>query len=87
MYDTTRIETFNGLQYWLNELEAYIGIDCVQIDVGNKSDCTFQRQVTRANALLRAQRHNMLYIETSTKQDLNVQLLFHTMIDKVKTIF
>ena len=51
--------------------------------VGNKSDLTDSRVVTKESADDLAQQLGIKYIETSAKDDVNVKLTFETLVDEI----
>ena len=76
VYDITEKDTFNNVEFWLNELnkEAPESILCVLI--GNKSDMNDKREVTYEEGRNYAKKHKMLFYETSAKSKANIDLIF-----------
>ena len=76
VYDITEKDTFNNIEFWLNELnkEAPESILCVLI--GNKSDMNDKREVTYEEGRNYAKKHKMLFYETSAKSKANIDLIF-----------
>lgn len=76
-YDITNKSSFNNLTKWIEDVKLERGDDVVLVIVGNKSDLGNKRQVSlsEAEALLESV-NGTFCIETSTKANHNVKLLF-----------
>jgi len=84
VYDVTRPETFEHLQQWLDEVEAYTpnaGADIVKLLVGNKIDRP--RAVARDTAESWARAKGMLFLETSAKDNVGVEAAFDEVVHKI----
>ena len=74
VYDVSNRETFQNLEVWLNELDAYAtkkGL--VKMLVGNKIDKD-TREVSRSDGLQFARRNSMLFIEARSISNLSLSL-------------
>ncbi|GAB1224425.1 hypothetical protein ENUP19_0201G0005 [Entamoeba nuttalli] len=80
VYDISRKETFEQLEYWLNDVKGNCEIDTI-ICVGNKID--LERAVSKEDALEFARRHSLIYTETSAKTFEGVEDLVNEMIAAV----
>ncbi len=78
VFDLTRMETYEAIEGWLNEVRGYAG-DIPFILIGNKADLLEQigRVVDKNQAEEYASTHNSTYIETSAKTGKNVELAFN----------
>jgi len=83
MFDLTKEDTFKNVIKWLAELERYAAEDVRRILVGNKSDLS-NRQVAAKDALELADRLGLEYIETSAKDQTNVDQVFMTLAKNIK---
>ena len=82
MYDVTRRETLIRLVRWLKDLAGSVHLSCVLVLVGNKVDLQHRRQISTDEGRHFAQQHGLsLFVETSAKQDLQVDYLFQTLAD------
>jgi small GTP-binding protein len=82
IFDITRRSSFEGLDYWYNE----VYINCGPIPymmVGNKLDIEEYRVVSRTEAATYAAKKGLDYIETSAKTGENVETLFEILIQKI----
>jgi len=82
IFDITRRSSFEGLDYWYNE----VYINCGPIPymmVGNKLDIEEYRAVSRTEAVKYAASKGLDYIETSAKTGENVETLFEILIQKI----
>lgn len=86
VYDITRRETFDNLKKWLHELREFGNCDMVIILVGNKSDLVESREIEVEDGQTFAQLENLCFVETSAKQNLNVEEAFLQMITKIYEI-
>lgn len=87
MFDITRKETFKNCVRWVEDVKNNSNKDVILVLVGNKSDMLNERMVSRNEALKLARDYEMLYIETSAKNQENVERAFvwpaTTILDKV----
>lgn len=83
VYDITRRITFENLKKWLHELREYGNRDMVIVLVGNKSDLVDSREVEAEDGQSLAQIENLCFMETSAKENVNVEDAFHQMITKI----
>ncbi len=77
VFDLTKLETYNAIEKWLNEVRHYAG-NIPFILIGNKADLLihFVRVVEKKEAQEFARTHNSTYIETSAKTGENVDEAF-----------
>jgi small GTP-binding protein len=76
VYDITRSSTFKTLQNWVEELKSKGPKDIAIAIAGNKADLEDSREVERSVAQNYANDINAIYLETSAKEDTNVQDIF-----------
>jgi Ras-related protein Rab-2A len=76
VYDITRRESFEHLQRWFVEARSNGSPQMVMILIGNKSDLEQRRVISTKEGSDFAQANQMLFIETSAKQSLNVDSAF-----------
>ena len=65
VYDISSSLTFKNVDRWLTELRDHAEPNIVIMLVGNKSDLVTKRQVSTADALEFATKHDLAFIETS----------------------
>ena len=82
VYDITNRTTFNHLQKWLDQLEKH-GFDGKVILVGNKCDAENERQVATKEGKQFALENDCLFIESSSKQNINIDSIFEKLIDNL----
>ncbi|XP_028813996.1 ras-related protein Rab-19 isoform X2 [Denticeps clupeoides] len=76
-YDITRRSTFDSLPHWIHEVEKYGAASVVVVFIGNKCDLETERQVLFEDACtLAEQRGALAALETSVKEDQNVEEAF-----------
>lgn len=76
VYDITRKETFEHILSWLQDARAHSNSDMSIILVGNKADLEHRREVPRESGEAFAKEHGLLFLETSAKNNLNVEEAF-----------
>ncbi|GJS60996.1 Ras-related protein RabA6a-like protein [Tanacetum coccineum] len=86
VYDITRQGTFDNIKKWLHELREFGDRDMVIVLVGNKSDLVDLREVDVEDGQKLAQLENLYFMETSAKDNLNVEDVFLQMITKIYSI-
>lgn len=80
-YDISDASTFNNLPKWLNIIRRDAEYDVNILLVGNKSDLTDKRQVSFAEGKKFADDNGMEFIETSAKNDDQIDLAFQTLLE------
>uniref|UniRef100_A0A6B2LM94 Uncharacterized protein n=1 Tax=Arcella intermedia TaxID=1963864 RepID=A0A6B2LM94_9EUKA len=73
VYDVTSVESFASVERWLEEVKE---ISSPKILIGNKCDTVFERKVTAFQGEGLAQKHDILFMETSALDSTNVNEAF-----------
>lgn len=76
VYDITRRETFEHMKSWLDDAQNHATSELTIMLVGNKCDLDNKRAVTREEGKRFADQHQLLFIETSAKDDFQVDEAF-----------
>jgi small GTP-binding protein len=76
VFDLTRTETFNDLDFWVNSIMAEKNYAPVVVLLGNKSDLLDQQKVTEEELKNMAAKLNAMYFLTSAKTGQNVEETF-----------
>ena len=83
VYDVTQRKSFDKLGEWLKETETYATKNnLVKMLIGNKIDKP-DRVVTREEGLQFAQKHSMLFIESSVKTKDGIECAFEELVEKI----
>ncbi|CAF3586827.1 unnamed protein product [Rotaria socialis] len=89
VYDISKRKTFDHMTMWLNEMQEYSTSDMIFVLVGNKCDLSNEREVQKEEGEAFAQKHEIMFMETSAKTATNVEELFvntaFKIYDKIKT--
>ena len=81
-YDVTKMDTFQGLEYWIKVLSEKVNKDNMLLFLaGNKSDMP-NKVVATSMAKEYAEKNNMYFFETSAKTGAGVKELFKTIANK-----
>ena len=87
VYDVSNLESFNNLSVWLKEIKNNSNKDPEIVLVGNKIDLE-DRKVTKENGMRFAEKNNLMYVETSSKEGINVDSPFEklagSLVKKIK---
>ena len=76
VYDVTSNISYKNINYWLEETTKYASENISKILIGNKSDLVNKREVSYTNARDYADSLNLNYIETSAKNNTNIEKIF-----------
>ena len=84
VYDITRKNTFDNIDNWLRELIA-INSNKISVSlIGNKSDLSLLRQVSKEKAQEKAKKYGIKFYETSALDSTNIK---HAFEDLIKDIY
>ena len=76
VYDITRKDTFRTLKSWVEELKNRGPQDIAICIAGNKCDLEDERSIPQSKAQEYCAQNGFLFVETSAKDDVNVQQIF-----------
>ena len=79
VYDVTNMESFRHLDHWLNYFLSQLGLAEPEFPIlvlGNKIDDDSARVVPKDQAAEWARERNLMYFETSAKDNINVEQAF-----------
>jgi len=85
VYDITNRLSFDDIQGWHNNIEQHASDGVNKILVGNKSDWTDKRAVSKEEGQELADRLGLKFIETSAKENKGVEEGFFTLARDIKT--
>ena len=87
VYDITNETSYNNVQNWIKELKENADEDVVIMLVGTKLDIVLKnrsrRKVTREEAKIFADKHQMLFEETSSVQNHKVSDCFENLLQEI----
>ncbi|KAL5457073.1 hypothetical protein EMCRGX_G034310 [Ephydatia muelleri] len=76
VYDVTDEKTFKNISRWIGEIENHAPTEVEKVLIGNKCDCTDRRTVDTATGEKLAKEFGIPYMETSAKENVNVNEAF-----------
>ncbi|MCQ2820513.1 MAG: GTP-binding protein [archaeon] len=87
-YDITSEETLENLKFWINELRTKAGQENIVLCLaGNKCDVPQeQRKIPFNKAKAFATENNMIFYETSARDDIGIKELFNALAKKIYEI-
>ena len=77
-YDVTERETFQNVKRWMEEVKMYSTGKPILILCGTNSDLNDKRRVSWSEGQECAEENDMLFFETSAKQNLNIKEIFES---------
>lgn len=77
VFDITRLETFDNVYKWMDEVTKYARNDVHILLVGTKSDLSHKREVTLDMIDNMTKKLNIKYVETSAKTGSNIDYVFN----------
>jgi len=83
VFDVTDRDSFEHVSAWMAEVERYAGSDVNTLLIGNKKDLEDQRAVTFEEGEALAQTYKIRYVETSAKENVNVEEAFRVMANEI----
>lgn len=75
VFDVSDYKTFEHVDKWLSDIDKLAKENVIKIIVGNKTDLP-NRQVTYEEASSLCKKYNIVYLETSAKDNINTSTLF-----------
>ena len=76
VYDITKKETLHNLDTWIHLTNENCSSNVINFLVGNKSDLEKEREVSKEEGEDYARKNNLIFLETSAKNNNNVEKLF-----------
>ena len=83
VYDITEEDTFHHVESWINECKKVCPETILFVLIGNKSDLEEKRDISYDQGSKLAQKHNMLFFETSAKNGDNIQTIFKESVEYI----
>ena len=75
-FDITDRKSFQQVEKWLSEIDKFAKENVLKFIVGNKSDLSAKRTVSREEAEELSIKYRVPYFETSAKENINTTELF-----------
>jgi small GTP-binding protein len=82
IFDILNRKSFENLEFWISKLKELSG-DVPFIIIGNKLDKSEEREVSEEKGRKFAEKYGVDYIETSAKNDMNVNKAFELLAIKI----
>ena len=85
VFDLTNYNSFLNLRNWIETIDLYESNDIVKVIVGNKCDLEKEKKVNFNEANDFCKRNNIIYIETSAKENINIDKIFNNVVEIIDT--
>ena len=83
IYDITDRESFESLNFWLIEIEKNANKNVKILLMGNNCDLEDKRKVSYQEGKDFAMKNNMLFLEASAKNNINIKEAFELLIEEI----
>ena len=87
VYDICSQKSFESVDKWIEDFKSKADEDAVILLIGNKNDLGEKREVNKEEAELKAQKNKFAFMETSAKDNNNVQKAFETLFQEIVKIY
>ena len=81
VFDLTNYNSFLNLRNWIETISVYESNDIVKVIVGNKCDLEKEKKVNFNEAIDFCKKNNAIYIETSAKENINIDKIFNNVVE------
>jgi len=83
VYAVDNPDSFNAVDKWIDEVKAERENQVIIFIVGNKTDLESQRRIHWREGSEKAEKHEAYFLETSAKENKNINLLFDEIATKL----
>jgi len=83
VYDITNAKSFDNIARWLRNIDEHASEDVIKMLLGNKCDMTDRRVVSKECGERIAIEHQIRFLETSAKANINIDKAFYDLAEAV----
>jgi Ras-related protein Rab-10 len=83
VYDITQPKTFDNIAKWLRNIDEHANEDVEKMILGNKCDMEDKRMVSKERGESIAREHNIRFLETSAKANVNIENAFLSLAEAI----
>ncbi|GMT05607.1 hypothetical protein PENTCL1PPCAC_27781, partial [Pristionchus entomophagus] len=83
VYDITDASSFENISKWLRNIDMHASENVVKMLVGNKKDMVDRRDVSKESGEQVAASHNIRFLETSAKANINIDRAFFELAEAI----
>ena len=84
MYDVTDETSFANIRNWMRNIEQHATDNVNKMLIGNKCDMVDKKKVDSSRASALADEYEIKFLETSAKNNINVEQAFYTIARDIK---
>lgn len=85
VYDITLDYTFQKAKWWIEHIKEKVDNEPIFVLIGNKTDLETERKIKKEDVGYYADNNNILFYETSAKNNTNIHNIYNDIIDIIKT--
>ncbi|CAK8695572.1 unnamed protein product [Clavelina lepadiformis] len=82
-YDITNNNSFNNVKEWMGNFDQLVDAGVPKLLIGNKCDLKTERKIEKAEGEKLAKASNMLFGETSAKDNINIEHVFMKLVENM----
>jgi len=83
VYDITNAKSFDNIAKWLRNIDEHANEDVERMILGNKCDMEDKRVVSKEKGENIAREHNIRFLETSAKTNINIETAFIQLAESI----
>lgn len=83
VYDITNEKSFENIVKWIRNIDEHANEDVEKMILGNKCDMSDKRTVSKERGELVAREHNIRFMETSAKANINIEEAFRVLAESI----
>jgi len=85
VYDITNKQSFFNIEKWMRDIKVFGSDNAIKMIIGTKSDLSKERKVSKEELETLANELDMKYIETSAKENDNINEVFNMLCEEILT--
>ncbi|GMT27189.1 hypothetical protein PFISCL1PPCAC_18486, partial [Pristionchus fissidentatus] len=83
VYDITSADSFDKMKTYMKDISENAFVDGVKILLANKCEMEYKRVVSKERGKKVASENNMSFLEVSSKENINIEKAFYTLVEDI----